>query len=302
MPDEGLIIDVRGNGGGAITAAERLLQLFTPREVSPSRAQFTTSPLLLDIARRHAPSQLPNFDLSPWIDSLREAVATGSEYSRGYPITDPAEANDRGQRYYGPVVLLVDALSYSATDIFAAGFIDHEIGPVIGASDNMGAGGANVWRHSDLAFLAGDAETGLAPLARGAEMRVAVRRITRVGASEGEVLEDLGIRIDQRHHMRAEDLTDHNAALIRRAAGVLRGRAVVRFDARLSRLARGRLSATVTSDGVESVEVRINGRAAGRLEPNGGREVLAGLPARRVPVELVGYGESAVVARHRQLV
>ena len=39
-----------------------------------------------------------------------------------------------GQRYYGPVALIIDALCYSTTDIFAAGFQDHEIGPVIGTT------------------------------------------------------------------------------------------------------------------------------------------------------------------------
>ena len=42
-------------------------------------------------------------------------------------------------------VLLVDALAYSATDIFAAGFEDHEIGLIIGTASGTGAGGANVW-------------------------------------------------------------------------------------------------------------------------------------------------------------
>ena len=36
-----------------------------------------------------------------------------------------------GQRYFGPVVLITDARCYSATDIFAAGFADHEIGPIL---------------------------------------------------------------------------------------------------------------------------------------------------------------------------
>ncbi len=35
LPDDGLIVDVRGNGGGLIYAAEQLLQLLTPRPVEP---------------------------------------------------------------------------------------------------------------------------------------------------------------------------------------------------------------------------------------------------------------------------
>ena len=38
----------------------------------------------------------------------------------GHPITDPAACNFIGQRYYGPVVLVTNALCYSATDIFTA--------------------------------------------------------------------------------------------------------------------------------------------------------------------------------------
>ena len=82
-----------------------------------------------------------------WRPSLEEAVETGSVYSRAFPLTDREKCNTIGQRYYGPVALLVDGNCYSATDIFAAGFQDHGIGNVIGVSNNTGAGGANVWEH-----------------------------------------------------------------------------------------------------------------------------------------------------------
>ena len=41
-------------------------------------------------------------------------------------------------------MLITDARCYSTTDIFAAGFQDHEI-QISGTGDNTGAGGANVW-------------------------------------------------------------------------------------------------------------------------------------------------------------
>jgi hypothetical protein len=37
LPQSGLIVDVRGNGGGLITAGERLLQVLTPRQIDPAR-------------------------------------------------------------------------------------------------------------------------------------------------------------------------------------------------------------------------------------------------------------------------
>ena len=77
------------------------------------------------------------------------ALQTGSPFSAGFPISDPKKCNEMGQRYFGPVVLITDALCYSTTDIFAAGFQDHEIGKVIGVHETTGAGGANVWEHSE---------------------------------------------------------------------------------------------------------------------------------------------------------
>jgi hypothetical protein len=58
-----------------------------------------------------------------------------------------------GQTYYGPVVLIIDALCYKPTVIFAAGFQDHEIGPILGTSGNTGDGGANVWPETLLEQL-----------------------------------------------------------------------------------------------------------------------------------------------------
>lgn len=299
LPGDGLIIDVRGNGGGLITAAERTLQLLTPQEVRPSRAQFTTSPLLLDICRRHAPSRdFRGFDLSEWIPSLEQAVATGSAYSRGYPITPPDAANDRGQRYFGPVVLVVDALSYSATDIFAAGFVDHAIGPVLGTADNTGAGGANVWRHRDLLRLAGD-EARLAPLPRDAEMRVAVRRITRVGAAEGEVLEDLGIEIGERHHMTERDITGSNDDLIEHAARLLRREGRPRFRIEFAR--RGdALDVHTDTEGVDDIEVRVDGRALATIAADvPGPHRIEPVPRREFEVESIGRQGREIVARRR---
>ena len=58
----------------------------------------------------------------------------------GFPITDPG-GPVRSQVYPGPKVLVVDPLCYSATDIFAAGFADHGIGPILGVGASTGAGG-----------------------------------------------------------------------------------------------------------------------------------------------------------------
>lgn len=225
LPSEGLIVDLRGNAGGSIIAAEGCLQVLSPERIRPSRAQFATSPLLLDICERNrvATRKIP-LALEPWIHSLRQAVLTGSAYSQGFPITDSTVLEEIDGWYDGPVAIIVDALCYSATDIFAAGFADHELGAIIGTSDNTGAGGGNVWRHRDLVKLAGD-DSRLKKLPGGVDFRVAVRRTTRVHGHEGQILEDLGIEVSERHYMTRNDIFEGNRDLIATAAKHLTSRA-----------------------------------------------------------------------------
>jgi cytosine/adenosine deaminase-related metal-dependent hydrolase len=230
LPPEGLIIDVRGNGGGLIHAAERLLQVLTPRPIEPQPAQFISTPTNLNLCRTfQTPStRLPDFSLGAWIHSMEQSVQTGAIFSSGFPMTPEASANDLGQAYFGPTLLITDALCYSATDIFAAGFQDHEIGPVLGVHENTGAGGANVWSHRlllELTRMFTDSSAGpaarYAPLPHGSDLRVAIRRMLRVGPNAGNVLEDLGIVPDHIHRLTRDDVLHGNVDLITEAARIL---------------------------------------------------------------------------------
>src|SRR5207248_5843349 len=52
MPRDGLILDVRGNGGGYAYAAEALLQYFTPRLVQPAPFQLINTEATADLCRK----------------------------------------------------------------------------------------------------------------------------------------------------------------------------------------------------------------------------------------------------------
>jgi Peptidase family S41 len=216
LPKKGLILDVRGNGGGNITAGERLLQLFSSGTIEPERFQLQNTARTLELVKGTA-------SMAPWRKSMDRAVETGSVYSQGLPVTDPALANDTGRKYPGPVVLLIDAFCYSTTDIFAAGFQDHGIGRIIGTATHTGAGGANVFTWTLLKQLF-DA-TGLAhpfkTLPGGGEMRVAIRQSTRVGPNAGVLLEDLGVEPDALHLPTRRDLLEDDADLLDFAAALL---------------------------------------------------------------------------------
>ena len=111
------------------------------------------------------------------------------------------------------MVLITDARCYSATDIFAAGFADHEIGKILGVDDNTGAGGANVWTHGLLARCCSyhrrpDSASPYKALPNGANMRVSIRRTLRVGELSGTPVEDLGVRPDAMHKLTRADLLE----------------------------------------------------------------------------------------------
>ena len=163
----------------------------------PVSFSLTTTPLALTLCRA-------NPQLRPWVGSIAEAVETGEAYSQGFALSAPAELAEGLPRYGGPKVLIVDARSYSAADIFAAGWQDNELGPILGTAERTGAGGANVWTHELLRLWLPDQLTEL-PL--GAGFRVALRRATRTGANVGVPLEDLGVRADQVHEPTLADVT-----------------------------------------------------------------------------------------------
>ena len=220
----GLILDVRGNGGGLIYFGERMLQLLTPRPIDPARFSFLNSARTQALAARHR-------FIRPWRESIAQWVETGAEYSQGFPLLPLSRYNDIGQKYQGPVVLITDALCYSTTDIFAAGFQDHKIGVVLGLDETTGAGGANVWDYSYIAELLDDPEHFPRPRAGSASLRFAVRRVTRVGQNSGVLLEDLGVKANETHEMTRRDLLECNADLIEHAGEILKAAKVQRLTA-----------------------------------------------------------------------
>ncbi|MEU4393224.1 S41 family peptidase [Kribbella sp. NPDC023855] len=263
LPQNGLIIDVRDNGGGHIYASEFTLQTLTPRRIAPEPVQFISTPLNLRICRRHKDNPA-GIDLGPWFESLDLATETGAAYSAAKPITPEDGANAIGQTYYGPVVLITDARVYSATDIFAAGFADHQIGKILGVDDNTGAGGANVWTHGLLATLLNepqppDPTSPYEALPNGANMRVSIRRTLRVGELSGTPVEDLGVRPDSTHQLTRRDLLEGNVDLLDAAGALLAAMPNRRLDVSTS-LTGTKLTAVLDTAGLDRVDLYLDDR------------------------------------------
>lgn len=217
ISQNGLIIDVRGNGGGFITSGERMLQFFSDHPVEAERLHFINTELTLDVAKSNAWGGFAK----QWQQSIELSLVTAAVYSQGFPIESPELTNAIGKRYSGNVILVTDARCYSTTDIFAAGFQDNKIGPILGVDDNTGAGGANVFTHDLVNHVLAGPNSPIRPLPNGANMRVAIRRTTRIGDNAGLPLEDLGVVPDKTYQLTKDDLLNENLGLINEAAHIL---------------------------------------------------------------------------------
>ena len=206
FPQDRLIIDLRGNPGGIITAGQSLVQLLTSKPIK-------TSPVSFRNARgTRAFANLPYF--APWKESLNIMSATGEIYSQDFSLTDLSNLPD--YRYPGRVALIVDSLSYSTCDFFAADFKDNEVGPIIGTSARTGGGGANVWTYSLLSqYVKLSGGTPLEPLPNKMSMNISMRRAIRTGDNQGLPIENFGTQADFVHKITYNDLMNNNIDLLK---------------------------------------------------------------------------------------
>jgi hypothetical protein len=290
LPQDGLVVDIRGNLGGAIGASELCLQALTARPVEPEPAQFAATMLNLRICRA-------NERMAVWLPSMEQALETGAPYSAAVPFTPQELLAEVPQSYFGPVILVTDARCYSAADIFAAGFQDNAIGLILGVDGNTGAGGGNIWKLADLlGSLPTAEEFPFRPLPGGADLSLVIRRVLRVGPNAGTPLEDYGVVADKRHDMTRNDIMNDDADLMVTAAGLLGKGVPRRFDVALSE-AGGELTATFEVLGIDRADVIVDGRP--RLTVDlGGNPGPASVPGAGTPemVRIVGYDRGVLVA------
>jgi len=290
LPDRGLIIDLRNNPGGLIWAAERMLQLFTPNSITPTKFALRATPLTAAMAS----TALNQQDLGPWAASLTSAAGTGELYSSHLPITSLEQCNDLGQFYGGPVVVVVDANTYSSGDLFTAGIVDNRIGPVLCIGEATGAGGANVWMSDDVSAAMESAGMPLPPLPQGTSFTVAVRRAVRSGDADGTLIEDAGIA-GQTYAMTRNDILDENRDLIRQCAKLLAAQPWTRLNVNID---RGKL--IIETAGLDQVDVYADGHAAGAslaIAQDGTHQIA--LDGGIQNIEVVGFAEKVVRQRRR---
>jgi len=292
LPSRGLIVDLRANPGGYILAAERLLQLFTPHEIVPTRFEL----LATDLTREMAEARQNSVLLEPWRRSLKEAVENGEPYSRAAPLTPPPLCNNVGQRYGGPVVCVVDANTYSAGDLFAAGFVDNRVGPLISIGKATGAGGANVWMPSHVRRALAGTRYRIDAFPEGVGFTLAVRRAVRSGASAGTLIEDVGVPGQIRYELTRRDLTEGNVDLLELCGKLLASEPST--DLSVERVGTAQLE--VVSSGLDRVDVYVDGHPAGPSLRAGSDPLQVTLPSPWAEAAVLGF--QGQILRQRRLI
>ncbi|MBP2301829.1 S41 family peptidase [Azospirillum picis] len=212
LPQDRLLIDIRANPGGNILAGQKLVALLAGGR----------SPAMAPIDFRNTPQTqalTTVASLAPWHASIRMQTSTGLGYSQAFSITSLDDLP--AYRYPGSMALIIDALSYSTSDFFAADFTDNGLGIVIGTDPLTGAGGANVWSWDVLSTLSGLVGIPIGPLPPGYGLNLSLRRALRTGVSAGIPIEDVGVPASIVHQLTKADILDENRDLLAFAGAVL---------------------------------------------------------------------------------
>lgn len=258
---DGLIIDVRGNPGGSIPSAEGLLPLFAPGPVEFEGLQFLNTPEAMGLAQGEYEWRGGGGSIDI---HLEEARATAAPYVASQPVTDVGPTQ---QVYQGPVVVIIDALTYSASELFAAGMQDHGLADIIGTARQTGGGGANVWTLEFIVAILKriNQERLLAPPpAYGTSFEIAMRRTTRVRRRAGVALEDMGVLVPREsvRPLTQADVLGANEDLLDFAVETLGAMQNHRIHAAFDGVNAFKLSSSKanTAEGIDRVDVYCDGR------------------------------------------
>lgn len=186
---DGLIVDLRGNGGGFIWIGEAMVQLLNHRNSVPMNFVLKNSAANRHFWNTWAPLDEFNLDLI-------RAETEGLPYTKGLPLNSAKSLNSLGQSHMKSVAVFINASCYSTCDMFSAAMQDLGAGIIVGEDPNTGAGGANNWNHQMIMNNLKRDPGPFKQLPGGINIGFSFRQTIRTGIHAGEVIEDVGVRAD----------------------------------------------------------------------------------------------------------
>ncbi|MCH9693192.1 MAG: S41 family peptidase [Gammaproteobacteria bacterium] len=216
----GLIIDIRSSLGGSIRLAELLLARISGKTIEPVTAQMRNTWLNEEFCRNRAAKD-PAYQV--WADSIRTRISEGLLYSAALPFSRPDELTppaDSGRRL--PVVLIVDQNTASAAEVFAAGFVDNNVGELIGTHSATAGACAHGIRLNKLCMeRVNKVAYPFDKVSCAGRVRLSICRLLRAGASSGEIIEGNGVKPDVIVPLTRDDVLHGNRDLLTTAVSRL---------------------------------------------------------------------------------
>lgn len=219
MPANGLIMDLRSNAGGEPDYVKALSELISdktfPATPTSLRSNALTEKLVFaDLGNNTIPPPLQNF-VDRFLAPLRPAMRTSREVGERFvcatgELPSSVVENRQLQIYKGPVITLIDGVTYSAGDLFTSVQQDINASLVVGVSENVGAGGASITLYSLLSALVPDS---LKPLPGGVEFTTALNRFYRGGKNAGAIVEYFGVKPDVVYRPTIRDIREDDCDL-----------------------------------------------------------------------------------------
>jgi hypothetical protein len=189
---DGLVFEMRGNTGGQLPLAERLIQFFSPRTVHPELFYLKNS-----LANSYYLNTL--FIDDPFTALINEAKAKDLPFTTMYPITNLEKLNDQGQFYFKPIAIFTDSNCYSSCEAFSALMQDNQLGTIFGEDSTTGGGGANTYGLNEILedFRNGTDTGPFQKLPHGQNITFAWREAVRGGINQGKRIENEGVKSDR---------------------------------------------------------------------------------------------------------
>ncbi len=214
---DGVIFDLRNNGGGIIHYGESLVELVSNKTVDLLKFQFLNTP-----AMRHLVNNAwPNSEYVSAIQDAekRNALMTDPIYLDG---VTPEYLFTTGQVFFKPTAIFTNGNCYSTCDITAALYQDTGLGEIWSEDAQTGGGGANNWNFGELLnALPNDNLGPFKELPTSMDMGFAFRQTIRSGSHLGEIIEDVGVVADHVIEASVEDIITNGDSQFKKIADSL---------------------------------------------------------------------------------
>ena len=222
--NEGVVIDIRNNPGGNDIVSSALAQLLTDakRLVRTNNVEVRLSETTRDIAIRdmnkvnrtladrgvNANTKVGRFLENQQSVTLEQAWLFGDKYFAVQKQHTEFANEYEGKRFTGPVIILVDAKTFSAAENFASVIQDSFIAPIVGVSANTEGGGSFPQFYSAFSEILPEK---FPPLKVNAAF--STRRAKRSGDNQGQLYEYFGVTVDKRYWYTKDDILNGDVDL-----------------------------------------------------------------------------------------